>query len=170
MQAFPTEIDSVATFLKTCPRKMVSNYSLSPEQINNLTIDQINTITNLTEGYSDIFAELVCETYFSGFTFFPTEKTFRPMIQLTPFITFGPQGFLTNLHRSGFKTFNQYWDEGYDECVGVERILKIRQVLAQLFELDQPALQEMYIDMLPILEHNKQRLSTLQPRDLLLDE
>ena len=173
MQAFPNEIDVVATFLKTCPRRMPSNYILPCSRARSFgkdLLNQIVKISNFSEGYSDIFLELICETYFTGFTFFPTEKTFRPIQQLTPFITFGPQGFLSNLHRCGFKTFNAYWDERYDDYVGVERILKIRQILEQLLNLDQFALQEMYADMLPILEHNKNRLSTLFPKDLLLDE
>lgn len=167
---FPNELGSISDFLMTCPRTLPTNFKI-PYSTEKATLQKIIDIAvNFSEGYSDIFTELVCETYFTGFTFFPTEKTFRPIMQLTPFIIFGPQGFLTNLHRCGFKTFNQYWDESYDECVGTERIIKIKQVLTKLFELDQPALQKMYNDMRPILEHNKHRLSTLTPKDLLLDE
>jgi hypothetical protein len=166
---FPNELGAISDFLMTCPRTLPSNFKIQSNSA--VTLQEIIDIAvNFTEGYSDIFAELVCETYFTGFTFFPTEKTFRPIMQLTPFIIFGPQGFLTNLHRCGFKTFNQYWDESYDECVGTERIIKIKQVLTELFKLDQPALEKMYDDMRPILEHNKHRLSTLTPKDLLLDE
>jgi hypothetical protein len=170
---FPNEFKSMADFLTTCPRTIPSNFKIAyTYDAQNVTIkDLVNDVAvKLSEGYTNIFSELVCETYFSGFTFFPTEKTFRPMQKLTPFIMFGPQGFLTNLHRCGFKTFGQYWDESYDKCAGVERILKIKQVLTQLFELDQSALQEMYTDMLPILVHNKNRLSTLTPEEMLLDE
>ena len=165
----PNEIELATKFLKSCPRLMPSKFMMPFPQ--NFTIqDVVNIAVNFSEGYSSIFAELICETYFSGLTFFPTEKTFRPMQQLTPFIVQGPQGFLTNLHRSGFKTFSKYWDESYDELTGVARILKIREIATQLFDLSQLELQKMYNDMKPILEHNKKRLSTLQPEDLLLDE
>jgi hypothetical protein len=168
---FPNETESAVKFLNTCPRLLSTNFKIPYDEKQKITIDDIfNIAVTFSEGYSNIFAELVCETYFTGFTFFPTEKTFRPMQQLTPFIIFGPQGFLSNLHRCGFKTFSNYWDEGYDECVGVDRILKIRQILLQLFELDQSALQEMYADMKPILEHNKNRFLELTPEDLYLDE
>jgi len=168
---FPNETESAVKFLNTCPKLLSTNFKIPYDKMQTITIDDIfNVAVKFSEGYSDIFAELVCETYFSGFTFFPTEKTFRPIQQLTPFITFGPRGFLTNLHRCGFKTFGSYWDEGYDECVGVDRILKIKQILLQLFEIDQPALQEMYADMKPILEHNKNRFLELTPEELYLDE
>jgi hypothetical protein len=168
---FPNEFKAVADFLATCPRTLPSNFRIPYDSMQHITTqDVIDIGVKFSEGYANIFSELVCETYFSGFTFFPTEKTFRPMQQLTPFIVHGPQGFLTNLHRCGFKTFGQYWDESYDESVGVERITKIKQVLTQLFALDQPTLQKMYADMRPILIHNKNRLSTLNPRDMLLDE
>ena len=168
---FPNEIESAVKFLKTCPRLLSSEFRIPYDKIQKATENDIfNIAVKFSEGYSNIFAELVCETYFSGFTFFPTEKTFRPIQQLTPFIIFGPQGFLTNLHRSGFKTFSKYWDEGYDEYVGVERILKIRQIISQLFEIDQSTLQEMYADMRPILEHNKNRFLELTPEELYLDE
>jgi hypothetical protein len=167
----PNETVAAVKFLNTCPRLLSTNFKIPYDKIQKATNDDIfNIAGKFSEGYSDIFAELVCETYFTGFTFFPTEKTFRPIQQLTPFIIFGPQGFLTNLHRCGFKTFGNYWDEGYDECVGVDRILKIRQIILQLFELDQFALQQMYADMKPILEHNKNRFLELTPEELYLDE
>lgn len=172
MLNLPDEIESATKFLKTCPRR----FDYTPvyrfdEVAARVEVNQaVNVVLKSSEPYAKIFVDLISETYFSGFTFFPTEKTFRPIQQLTPFIVHGPRGFLTNLHRCGFKTFSKYWDEGYDECVGVERILKIREILTQLFKLDQKALHEMYTDMLPILNHNKHRLTSLVAEDLLLDE
>ena len=171
MNTLPDEISCVANFLKTCPRQ-INNYNIAyDENGKNMTFSEIGAITaNFADGYADIFSELVCETYFTGLTFFPTEKTFRPIQQLTPFITMGPVGFLGNLRRCGFKTFSDYWDESYDNYSAVERIIKIRAVLTQLFNYDQATLQQMYLEMLPILKHNKERMSKLTSKDLLLDE
>ena len=58
--------------------------------------------------------DIVVETYVSGQSFFPTEKTLRPIIAQTPFIVMGPKGYLANLRRMGFMTFGQWWDESYD--------------------------------------------------------
>ena len=164
---FPEEISIAANFLKSCPRKM-PNSDLPYGSVEKASLNIISNVVHFSTGYTDIFTELVCESYYSGLTFFPTEKTFRPMIQLTPFITFGPQGHLSNLQRCGFKTFNNYWDESYDNMSGKDRIITIRQVLSTLFALSSKQLQDMYKDMLPILEHNKNRITEMSVGELKL--
>jgi len=172
------DIDAATKFLKTCPRTLEKyeknsdflqnyNYSTSTKYQGSLT-----TMSSLTFGfskvYSDIFCELVCETYYSGLTFFPTEKTFKPIIQLTPFIVFGPQGHLSNLQRCGFRTFGNYWDESYDDFAGIDRIDKIKKIISTLCMQTQTQLQDMYHDMMPILQHNQNRLSKITPGELKL--
>jgi hypothetical protein len=166
-QICPDEIHNAINFLKTCPKK-ITNIDMQCDN-KKITFDDIVSITNeLSSSYYMIFSELVCETYYSGITFFPTEKTFRPIMQLTPTITFGPRGFLSNMQRCGFKTFLNYWDESYDDLQGHERIQAIQVILKKLFLLDQTELKKMYNDMLPILQHNKNRLLTMTPQELKL--
>ena len=167
---FPQELQSVAQFIDTCPR-LTTDPVIPYHQLRNLNLEQIANISAaMITNYDKIFCELICETYFSGFTFFPTEKTFRPIQQLTPFVIFGPVGFLENLKRIGFKTFDRWWDESYDTCSAAERISKIQTVLLQLFQYSKTELNTMYQDMQPVLMHNKQRLAKLQPVELLFDE
>ena len=167
MQTCPTEISTAIDFLKTCPKKIPTktmiDYTIKD------TFDRVlYYVVDLTDIYPNIFSELVCETYFSGLTFFPTEKTFRPIMNLTPTIIFGSQGFLSNMQRCGFKTFSDYWDESYDDLQDYERIQAIQSVLKKLFLLDHKELTDMYADMLPILIHNKNRLITMRPEELKL--
>ena len=166
---FPNELVSIADFLMTCPRTLPSNFKMFNKRQNITLQNIIDVAVNFSEGYSDIFAELVCETYFTGFTFFPTEKTFRPILQMTPFVIFGPQGFLTNLQRCGFKTFGDYWDESYDDTNGPERVLAIRKVLEKIFAMSPEQLYNMYTHMTPILEYNRSRLLTITFENLKLD-
>jgi hypothetical protein len=162
----PDEIGAAIDFLKTCPKK-ITNINMHYDK--KITFnDLISVINELSSSYYMIFSELVCETYYSGLTFFPTEKTFRPIMQLTPTITFGPRGFLSNMQRCGFKTFSNYWDESYDDLQDYERIQAIQSVLKKLFLLDHKELIDMYADMLPILIHNKNRLLTMRPEELKL--
>jgi hypothetical protein len=61
---------------------------------------------------------------------------------------------LKNLKKLGFKTFSDYWDESYDEdgqILGTQRIL---DNVSRLSKLTGQELHSMYIDMLPILNHN----------------
>ena len=165
-QICPDEIHAAINFLKICPKK-ITNINMHYDK--KITFNNIISITNeLSSSYHMIFSELVCETYYSGLTFFPTEKTFRPIMQLTPTITFGSRGFLSNMQRCGFKTFSNYWDESYDDLQDYERIQAIQSVLKKLFLLDHKELTDMYADMLPILIHNKNRLLTMQSEELKL--
>lgn len=156
MHLCPDDMHTVIDFLKTCPRKM-STEDKDYKKLDNHTQNNFKDI-ELHESYPLIFSELVCETFFSGLTFFPTEKTFRPIWQMTPTITFGPRNFLSNMQSSGFKTFDDYWDESYDGLQDYERIQAIQVILKKLFLLTKLELEEMYADMLPILRHNKNRL------------
>ena len=167
MYTCPDQINASVKFLKTCPRKISTEViDYAPKVDINYIISMISSISR--SSYHMIFSELVCETYYSGLTFFPTEKTFRPIMQLTPTITFGPRGFLSNMQRCGFKTFSNYWDESYDDLQDYERIQAIQSVLKKLFLLDHKELIDMYADMLPILIHNKNRLLTMRPEELKL--
>jgi hypothetical protein len=67
------------------------------------------------EWYDNFYIDVICETYFNGNVFFPTEKTWRAIATKTPFIVQGPKDFLKRLKRLGFNTFSNWWDESYDD-------------------------------------------------------
>jgi hypothetical protein len=115
----------------------------------------------VTPLYTKFFLELVCETFSTGKTFFPTEKTWRPMICKTPFMVQGPIDHLKNLRRLGFKTFDSWWDESYDEDGGLTAIDCIKRNLLQLNNLSVDQLKLMYQDMLPTLDHNREVFMSL---------
>lgn len=109
--------------------------------------------------YHNFFIDMVAETYVHGLTFFITEKTIRPIYAMTPFIIHGSQGFLSSLKTNyGFKSFNEYWDESYDNYQNYERIQKIYKVIDYIDNKSNTELQEMYNDMTDILEFNHDRL------------
>jgi len=108
----------------------------------------------INKHYPKFFLEIVCETYSAGRTFYPTEKTWRPFACQTPFMIQGPVNFLKNLHRLGFKTFDKWWDESYDEDGGLLGINTILRNINSLSKMSTVELESMYHDMKPILEHN----------------
>lgn len=121
--------------------------------------------------YSDFFVEVVAETYITGLTFFPTEKTIRPLLCKTPFIAQASQGFLSNLKaRYGFKTFDRWWDESYDQCQGYERVRKIFAVMAYLDKLTDQEKTSMYADMKETLAHNSQLCEEICIREILNEQ
>lgn len=119
--------------------------------------------------YPNFFAEIVCETFLSGRSFYPTEKTWRPFICCTPFLILGPRNFLANLQKLGFKTFSRWWDESYDQDadldngkVAIKSVFQTMQILSSMNAQD---LEGMYIDMLPTLQYNRERFMNLTPQE-----
>jgi hypothetical protein len=113
---------------------MRSSYNVSPwskdlhgiESLDNLFVrDQytgtVDTNASLLDFYPQFQIELVAETCCHGETFFPTEKTIRPLLGKKPVLIFGPRFFLANLRKLGFRTYDQCWNESYDELEGSER-------------------------------------------------
>ena len=147
------ELESVVTFLPSCPIVLDEGFI-------NYTIGA-PTHYNIIEKYSNIFLDLVSETYITGLTFFPTEKTLRPIIAKTPFIIMGPCGYLGNMRRIGFKTFDSWWDEGYDNKSGYERILAIRKILSEIYKWDVPKMINTLDNMSDVLNHNRTLLSSI---------
>jgi hypothetical protein len=106
--------------------------------------------------YKDIFVDIVSETFVMGDTFFPTEKTMRPLLFKKPFIMFGPRNFLIYLRQLGFKTFYEFWSEDYDSYEGGERFNMILKIIDSIASKSKTELYEMYQQMESILEHNYQ--------------
>jgi hypothetical protein len=108
----------------------------------------------LKQFYTKFFIDIVAETFTSGRSFFPTEKTVRPMLMKKPFIIMGSRCFLIHLRQMGFKTFHDFWDEdydGYDFNIRYHKILELINVIS-LMTIDE--LRKMYISMSEILNHN----------------
>lgn len=124
---------------------------------------------SISKLYPNFFVEVVCETFLSGNSFYPTEKTWRPLICQTPFLTLGPKNFLSNLQKLGFRTFGQWWDESYDQDADLDNgkvaVESIMSTLNQLSKMSVEELEGLYIDMLPTLQHNKQRFLELTEKD-----
>ena len=83
----------------------------------------------------------------------------------TPFMVQGPTNLIPNLKRLGFRTFDQWWDEGYSQdphdCqvpAMIENIKKLSLMSASDMEL-------MYSEMTPVLDHNWHRLTELRAQD-----
>lgn len=155
------DIETVSKYIKQCPivetkTNIDKSLDLNPAQ-QLLQNDKDSFLNN----YKKFFVEIVCETYYSGDTFFPTEKTWRPILLKTPFIIQGPQNYLKNLKDLGFKTFDKWWDEGYDEDPCTWSIHEITKVLDHLATKTQEELHSMYIEMQDTLNHNYNRLVEL---------
>ena len=89
----------------------------------------------LTQMYKHTLIDVVVESHVAGRTFFPTEKTIRPMVGNRPFIVYGPKNYLANLKQKGFQTFESLWDESYDHLEGQARWQAMSALIDHLINL-----------------------------------
>lgn len=107
------------------------------------------------ESMQKAFVNLVTETVFYENKVHLTEKTFKPIIAKMPFILMAGAGNLAYLRKYGFKTFGDFWDEGYDSISNnVDRFNAVIDILKYLSELPHSRLVEMREEMRDILEYN----------------
>lgn len=130
-----------------------------PIHIDHVT-DPTNDLMREHHLYDDTFLDLVNETHQPDNQIFITEKTFRPMSHLRPFLVNGDRMTLGHLKKLGFKTFSKWWDESYDDCTtDQQRLWSMTGVLKKLCSLTHRELLSLYQDMLPTLEHNQRTLA-----------
>jgi hypothetical protein len=114
----------------------------------------VDTNISLLQHYNRFAVEIVCETYTVGNTFFPSEKTIRPLMAAKPIIVYGPRYYLARLRQAGFRTYNEIWDESYDLAEDGVRIERIAELLKSLDVLSTDAKQRLFDQAQEVIEHN----------------
>lgn len=121
--------------------------------------DKNKKVVAYNDAFNKTYISFILETYFD----FDTEQDFVDVSEkfsnavrhLHPFIIYSRPGYLKYLKKLGYKTFDQWWDESYDE---IENTQLRKRMLLQLYKklndktLDE--LAEMRKQMMPILKHN----------------
>lgn len=109
--------------------------------------------TSLLEFYDQFQIEIVPESTTLGQTFFPTEKTVRPIMGCKPILLCGARKFLHNLRNLGFRTFGSLWSESYDDLEDQDRWQAIKHIIMDIIRdgYDRDAAQK-------IVQYNYQHL------------
>ena len=127
-----------------------------------------DTNRSLLNHYDRFAVEIVCETYTMGDSFFPTEKTIRPVMAAKPMLVYGPRYFLARLRTMGFKTYHDLWDESYDFYQGAERWQAIQMVMRSISEQTSEQQYQMLAHAHEIACHNRQRLHDISTHQVSL--
>ena len=127
-----------------------------------------DTNRSLLNHYNRFDMEIVCETYTMGNTFFPTEKTIRPVMACKPMLVYGPQYFLARLRTMGFQTYHSLWDESYDFYQGAERWQAIQKVMQSISEKTPDQQQQLFEKAHEIAMHNRRRLHDIATHKITL--
>jgi len=109
--------------------------------------------------YQNAYFNMVVETHFDNDTIFLTEKTFKPILNLQPFVIIGNPGSLALLKSLGYKTFEDVIKETYDKETDhrerMSMLLKITYDLAHLSDRHHMRIQNIISD---VLVHNQNNL------------
>jgi len=120
------------------------------------TSDTFNKKNSLTA-----YFDLVTESCFINDQIFFTEKIVKPITNLHPFIVVSTKGYLYNLKKLGFKTFDTIFDESYDDIEdNFERLEFIIRQVDSLLNKSTDEIQQMYNSVLDICLYNRNVLYT----------
>jgi hypothetical protein len=101
---------------------------------------------------------------------FPTEKIYKPIGAKMPFIIFGQPGVCKYLQSLGYKTFNEIWDESYDEEHDtVKRVLKIKNLINTLCGYNNKDFNNIIYRCQSIVEYNFRHMQSRQPGIEIVD-
>lgn len=111
------------------------------------------------EAHTKCYFNIVTESFFNekpSKTIFFSEKTFKPIQCLQPFIFIGQQHGLKALQKMGYKTFSSYdIDESYDDIEHPTlRLNAAIKEIEKICSMPTEDLSELLIEMYPVLEHN----------------
>lgn len=116
--------------------------------------DTIGFTNQWLDLYLNVLIDIVTESYTSGNIFYPTEKTFRPMLMKKPFIAMAPKNFLIYLRQMGFRTFHDFWNEEYDGYDSTNKFAHIINLIDNLAKKSTTELDQLYVNMQSVLDHN----------------
>jgi hypothetical protein len=130
----------------------------------------INYALDLNNTLYDIYpVNLVTETLFFTDSIFPTEKIFKPMMHGQIFLLAGAPGFLRQLRDFGFKTFDEFIDESYDDIDDpIERGIALMQTLTSIVKLSDHEFSTLLDKCKIIVEHNRRLLTNKEFMDRLI--
>jgi hypothetical protein len=154
------EFDEAVFLLKNAP--------ILKEEIASYPIIHVNQDIMISpcQWYPNIFVDIICETWFRGTNFYITEKFWRAVATKTPFIIQGPQYVLDNIKKLGFKTFHDFWDEGYSDDPSLFNLNSIKYTIGSIAKEPMDEIVWMYRNMKDIVDHNYEIFMNITKHDI----
>jgi hypothetical protein len=125
-----------------------------------------SVVTLPIDFYKRCFCAVVTESEFFRPTGSLSEKTINAIKAGRPFVLVAPPTTIEFLHKLGFKTFGEFWDESYDqESDHEQRFIKVLNLIKEIDRKPLSELQCIYRSMTEILQHNFDNLYKLRLYD-----
>ena len=147
-------------------KSIKTNYKkYTPLIIDNANSNEIANYHNFLSRkneYENSYFTIVSETNAESDYCFITEKTTKPIMNLHPFVVVGNPHTLNVLKKYGFKTFDRWWDESYDDEFDFKtRSSMVLSVVKDLCSKSHNELNIMLKEMSETLKYNKKLLHKL---------
>ena len=108
------------------------------------------------EYFKNTFCSIVYEAYWFERVVFFTEKINKCFLTAQPFIVLSCPRYLFFLKKLGFKTFDKWWDESYDDIDdNNQRLVQIKKLVLDISKWSLDKCEEVYSEMIPTLKHNQ---------------
>jgi nucleoside-diphosphate-sugar epimerase len=110
------------------------------------------------QDYQDTFISIVTESLTDKYTLFLSEKIWKPISCGHPFMVLGNKGTLKKLKEFGFKTFDRWFDESYDneEEMGVRSDMIVNEI-EKFKDKTIDELKSIRNEMLEVCEFNRKK-------------
>jgi hypothetical protein len=117
--------------------------------------------------YKNSLVNIVTETYFFSNIIHITEKTYKPIAFMQPFVILGSYGSLKHIKDMGFKTFEEFWDESYDlEKDDVKRFTMVMAVIEDIASWSESVKIDFTYAVKDIVEYNLKHLNTMPDSEI----
>lgn len=136
----------------------VDNFDFYPMEASEFSVETL---------YENSLINIASETFFFDNYIHITEKTYKPIAFMQPFIIIGAAGTLQHIKDMGFKTFNQFWNEDYDlEVDNEKRMLMIFDIIDTISKWTSNQQIKFSYDIKEIVEYNVRHLNTLPNKEI----
>jgi hypothetical protein len=113
--------------------------------------------------YNESLVNIITETYFFNKIIHVTEKTYKPIAFMQPFILVAASGSLQHIKDMGFKTFSEFWDESYDsEVDDKKRFSMILSVIRLIAKWSEEEKIKFTFAVKDIVDYNVAHLNTME--------
>jgi hypothetical protein len=112
--------------------------------------------------YQDTYFNIVSETWPADPSFFVTEKIFKPIVNLQPFVVCGLPGNLKYLRDKGFETFPEWFTEDYDNIKGhPQRMHYLTEQITKVIKWDDETIHRKYQTTWEKCLHNRKHFFSM---------
>lgn len=119
------------------------------------------------ELYNNTAFSIVTESINTPGSLFVTEKTFKAILSMHPFMMVGSPGLIGFLKQQGYKSFDILFDEEYDSLIGLSD--RIDSVVSQVDNFSLNDLDNKQAHVQAITQHNRQHCISKDYKKALVD-